>query len=285
MGSEKADWDAFAIALAQQYRGFREGDYVGDDGLLRCSQCHTPKEAFVNFPNRPDFKAPISCQCQQEHEKERREQSQIARVERIAQNHWSEQARWFCQDNLHSPKASTACREYVCNWDAMYRENVGILFYGPVETGKTFLATCIASELLKRGVPTFVTNVTTIIDRMSAFDNSDYVHDLCKWHLLVIDDIGASRDTSTANERLYSAINARVACGKPMIVTTNLAIDKMVDPNNVTMQRIYSRVKGACQIPLLLDGESQRERVFKEKQGLARRLLFGRGNKSGDRNG
>ena len=43
-------------------------------------------------------------------------------------------------------------KRYVNNWQQVKAENLGLLFWGDVGTGKSFLAACIANGLLDQGV-------------------------------------------------------------------------------------------------------------------------------------
>jgi len=280
------DLEPYAIALAEQHRNVREGDYVGSGGLLMCGKCRTPKETLVDFPSRKGFKAPCMCECEAASSARTASHKRIKRVERIAAMYWTEPACWFSQDDGLNSGVSTACRRYVKHWNEMRDSNTGILFHGDCGTGKTFLASCIASELLLVGVPTFVTNVPAILKALKNSRNEEeVVRDLCKWHLLVIDDIGTQRDTSYGLEQLYSAINARVASRKPLIITTNLSMSELKDArdakNNpcIELKRIYDRVIGACQIPLLIN-TPRREQIHNEKREAARKILFGQGETS-----
>jgi len=266
------------MELAEQARNEAPEDYRGDDGLLYCGRCFTAKEFNLDDPNLPRIKnAPTPCKCQKEAENREKEAKSIARVERIARTHWSENAKWFSQDNGHLPKVSDVCRRYVEQWQEMCQSGTGILFYGDVERGKTFMATCIASELLKRGVPTYVTTVSRIISQMGgAFEGEDFLHEVCKWSLLVIDDVGTDWGSAFTTSRTFDAINARVACGKPTIFTTNLSLDDMTNEADIAKRRIYSRILGACPIKLMLDGTPQRQQVAERKRQSAIRSLFRR---------
>ena len=47
-----------------------EGDYTGEDGLLYCGKCHTPKEAYFEDGHAALFgrdRHPTNCACQQKH--------------------------------------------------------------------------------------------------------------------------------------------------------------------------------------------------------------------------
>lgn len=47
---------------------------------------------------------------------------------------------------------------YVEQWQTMRTENIGLLFWGGVGTGKSFLAGCIANALMEQEVPVLITN-------------------------------------------------------------------------------------------------------------------------------
>ena len=55
-------------------------------------------------------------------------------------------------------------KSYVDNWEETKRNHIGCLFWGPVGTWKSFIAGCIANELLKQEVTVKMSNFNTIID-------------------------------------------------------------------------------------------------------------------------
>ena len=67
----------------------------------------------------------------------------------------------FENDNGRSPQMHHAHR-YVEQWQAMRSENLGLLLWGGVGTGKSFLAGCIANALMKQKVPVRMTNFARI---------------------------------------------------------------------------------------------------------------------------
>ncbi len=58
---------------------------------------------------------------------------------------------------------SDAVMHYVDNWEKMQRNHIGCLFWGPVGTGKSYAAGCIANDLLKREVTVKMTNFNTTL--------------------------------------------------------------------------------------------------------------------------
>ena len=52
-----------------------DGDYTGEDGLLYCGKCHTPKEAYFEDGRAALFGRdwhPTNCACQQKRYEEKR---------------------------------------------------------------------------------------------------------------------------------------------------------------------------------------------------------------------
>ena len=113
------------------------------------------------------------------------------------------------------------------HWEDAARKNIGLLLFGDVGTGKSFLAGCIANALLEQDVPVLMTNFPTILNRMTGLfgsDRADFLADLNAYDLLILDDLGAERGTEYALEQVFAVIDARYRSRKPLIVTTNLTL-------------------------------------------------------------
>lgn len=86
--------------------------------------------------------------------------------------------------------------EYVTNWQKMKENHMGYLFWGPVGTGKSYLAACIANALLEKEVTVKMTNFNTILnDLFAAEDKTEYLRSLNGYELLIIDDLGVERSS------------------------------------------------------------------------------------------
>ena len=57
-------------------------------------------------------------------------------------------------------------KEYTANWNDMKKNHIGFLLWGPIGTGKSYIAGCIANALLNREITVKMTNFNTIIDDM-----------------------------------------------------------------------------------------------------------------------
>lgn len=108
------------------------------------------------------------------------------------------------------------------------RKNINLL--GKTGTGKTFLASCFASECLRRGrTVVFVTAFSFVrraLDYHTAFagDKADGFTPLIDADVLVIDDLGTeSTYKNVTLEYLYHVVNERQIHGKTTVITSNLS--------------------------------------------------------------
>lgn len=263
------------------------GDYTDEEGFLCCGSCGERKEMDVSVPPdlRPSgvMRVRQNCRCERERleaeEKTRREREFQARMERLRRDGITDPAYLkytFGQDDRRNPEVSDVCLKYVQNWDEMKADNIGILFYGDVGTGKSFLACCIANALLGRLVSVSVTNFPRILNTLQGtFDDERQkrIDRLQQYSLLVIDDLGVERDTAFSVEQVYNVIDTRARSGKPLIVTTNLSMKDLQNPPTLAHSRIYDRVLEMCPIRLKLTGESRRVSNANDRKDKARRLL------------
>ena len=150
-------------------------DYVAEDGLLYCGSCKTPKEAF--FPNGKKLfgrdRHPAECRCRQatreKQEKEERARLHYEKVQRLKLQGFTDWAmqRWtFANDHGQNPQMQLAQR-YVAHWPEMREKNVGLLLWGGVGTGKSFMAGCIANALMEQEVAVCMTNFARIMNELN----------------------------------------------------------------------------------------------------------------------
>lgn len=280
--------DIMAGMIQKSLQNEEPGDYYGEDGFLYCGKCHTRKQHEITLPADGDgterkVRVGIACKCQaavleaEERERERKDFEQ--RMEALRRDGITDPAylRYtFAQDDRRNPDVTDVCLRYVQNWKEMKAENIGILFYGDVGTGKSFLACAIANALLGRLVSVSVTNFPRLLNAIQGtFDEERQrrIDSLQRYSLLVIDDLGVERDTAFSVEQVYNVIDTRARSGKPVIVTTNLSMKDLQNPPSLAYKRIYDRVLEMCPIRLKMVGESRRAGNANERRDLARRLL------------
>ncbi len=169
-------------------------DYIGEDGLLYCGKCHTPKEAY--FPEGKELfgrdRHPAECDCQRAAREQRQAAEEHRRhveaVENLKQRAFADSAmqQWtFENDNGRNPQTGIA-RRYAEHWEEMQAENIGCLFWGNVGNGKSYLAGCIANALMEKEVPVYMTNFAVILGDLSPgfTGRNEYISRLCRYPLL-----------------------------------------------------------------------------------------------------
>lgn len=241
------------------------------DGLAHCATCHEPRQHKINIGGQ-DILMKRACSC---------EMTQYAAqaAEAAERDHWhrvrgmravgipdTEMRKWtFAADDGIHPEQSAKIRRYVSVWEDMRRDNVGLLFWGDVGTGKTYMAACVANALIDRLIPAYVTGFSKIInDLWNAENKTAYIDRLCRYELLVIDDLGAERQSEYAQEIVYSVIDARYRARRPLIVTTNLTLDEIRKPGDLSCRRIYDRILELC-VPIGFKGTSRRADILRRK--------------------
>jgi DNA replication protein DnaC len=219
------------------------------------------------------------CQCRREREiAEEKQRKKMERVSKLRANgiHDANIRNWnFENADKANPKLMDKAHRYCDKWTEMHDENIGLLLFGNVGTGKTYIAACIANALIDRGIPVLMTNFPKILNDLSGFkeeDKNSYINSLNEYELLIIDDLGVERQSDFALEQVFSVIDSRYKNGQPLIVTTNLSMEDLKAPASMKEKRIYDRILEMT-IPIKVDGLSRREQLHKDKLELAKELL------------
>lgn len=262
------------------------GDYTGPDGLLYCGKCHAPKQQLVDFSDKADRselrKCAVACKCMENRIMQEQEekacdlfkQEMERRLSAFPVSDASYSRCTFAEDDSPQSKISQFCRQYVEDWSTVRANNLGILFTGGVGTGKSFYACAVANALLERRVPAVVTNFPRLLNILqSSRERQAVIDHLQEYELLVIDDLGAERDSSYAAEQIYSIIDARWRANLPLIITTNLSVRELQEPDSMQFKRIYDRVLEMCTSRLVLTGESRRAGRAEKRRKIARDLF------------
>ncbi len=253
------------------------GDYYGDDGLLICWLCGTHRECRMEFFGELQI-VPCACKCRDEAytkaEQERKEEQRRLRIQRMrVEGIQDDSLRGVSFADADDSDTMQKCKAFVEHWADIYRENTGLLMTGPVGTGKTFAAACIANALIERGVPVLMTSFPVILGT-SKYDLNDVIRQAQEYDLIIVDDLGAERDTDYSLEIMFQFVDARYRSGKPMIVTTNLSPQEMRKTTSLALSRIYDRVLEMC-LPMVFTGGSRRAARRKEKYGILRDIVYG----------
>lgn len=230
-----------------------ETDYI-KDGLLHCGMCNEPKECVITIM---DIKRTVPCLCKCGEEERTRKADEVRRDEErryirdLRSKGFSKEemkSYTFDLDDKFNPKISQVAKNYANNFSLMKKKGKGLIFTGNVGSGKTFLACCIANDLIDKGHSCLVTNFSELINRLTGMyeGKQDYLDELNQYELLIIDDLGAERSTDYVDEIVWNIIDARYRKGLPMIITTNLNYTDLSNPKNTSRARVYSRLLEMC---------------------------------------
>lgn len=248
--------------LSSKSNNVEEGDYIGEDGLLYCGKCHTRKQSRINIlgEERTPF---CMCKCKAEKVKEEERRREIAKkAEEYRDNAFDdrEMLNWtFANDDGGNERVTNAMKRYCDNFSVFVKQGKGLLLYGDVGRGKTYAAVSVVNELINRGYPCKATDFKRIENDLNDRNTqrNAYLDEFRKYALLVIDDLGAERKSEYMQEIVYNVIDSRYRWGLPFIVTTNLSIEEIKSPTDMSFKRIYSRILERCH-PVLVDGKDRR---------------------------
>lgn len=143
-------------------------------------------------------------------------------------------------------KVVAGCKNYIRHFS---KNHDNLLLLGNTGVGKTFLANCIAKELLDRGNTVIYLTAFRLFDILeknkfskdedSTYEAStrfDYILDC---DLLIVDDLGTELNNAFTNSQLYLVLNERLLRQKSTIISTNLTLPNI---NSVYGERVFSRI-------------------------------------------
>lgn len=248
-----------------------EGDYTGEDGLIYCGKCNTPKQCRP-MADVPSFTPKCLCRC--EIEKRAKEEQERKQAEIRLEIEHNRKAGikdvkilqyTFENDKYPQSETSQRLRKYCKEYKQAFDNNIGLLLWGNVGVGKSYYAGCIANYLLDHGIKVLCTTFPKILNGLfNADDKNEYINSIVSYPFLIIDDLGTERGTEYAVEQLFTLIDERYKSNKPTIITTNLNPRDMVDVEEIQYKRIYSRITEMC-VPLYVKTEAQRTATAKTK--------------------
>lgn len=204
-----------------------------DTGYIGNEKCHCFKQAIVDLVySQSNIKSVLEKENFDSYTLDYFSDEQVDPVSRMT-------------PRANAQRVLKASRMFIDTFDTSYRN---ILLYGNTGVGKTFLANCIAKELLDRGhTIIYLTSfqLFSILEKQAfqkdeegqeADNQLSYILDC---DLLIIDDLGTELSNSFTNTKLFLVINERHLREKSTIISTNLPIESL--KTNYS-ERIYSRI-------------------------------------------
>ncbi len=258
-------------------------DYTDDDtGLLMCGQCHTKKQKKISFLGEERI---VGCLCrcvaeklEKEHE-EYRVKEELLNIQKMKSAGLQDRTFYnYTFDRCDASQENVVyAKRYEEHFSEMAQTGQGLLFWGNVGTGKTFLAGCIANALLEQKIPVLMTSFPKILNALGGLyssERNEYLASLNRYTLLVIDDMGTHRESQYTVETIYTVIDERYKSGKPFIITTNIQLDALKSPQDVEHARIYDRIMERC-MPVFFGGKNYRSELGQGNRDTAKKILTG----------
>lgn len=254
--------------------------YTGADGLLYCSKCHTAQQSRIEVFGIIKT-VPCVCKCMQEarqlEEERRARRERMQEIKRFRDMGFTDKdmaAHTFAQDDGANPALIRAAHAYVDHFKDFRKEGKGLLLYGSVGTGKSFVAACIVNALIDMGYPCLMTNFSRLIDSVNAEWGERQMHldGLSRFELIAIDDLGVERDSSYTNENVTVIVDSLYRAKVPLIITSNYTPKQLTGEEEIRRKRVYDRLLERCH-PIEVTGESRRKEKGRKDYATMRDIL------------
>lgn len=267
------------VQRSQKANPINKGDYTDENGLWYCGKCNTAKQTEITVLGK--VRRPFClCKCGEEKQKaEEEERERVKHEERVKELRRvgfpdAEMRNWtFANDDMENEQITKAMKRYVENFPELMKQGKGLLLYGDVGRGKTYASCEVANALIDKGYSVLVTNFARIVNTLQGtFEKQEYIDSLNSYALLVVDDLSSERDTEYMNEQIFQVVDARYRANLPMIITTNLTINAIKNPDSITKKRICDRILEKC-FPIEVKGQNRRHKAVRDSYGDMKELL------------
>ncbi|MFA9466548.1 MAG: ATP-binding protein [Velocimicrobium sp.] len=163
-------------------------------------------------------------------------------------------------------KILSDCKQFVSDFGTSYSN---LLLYGNTGVGKTFLANCIAKELLDTAHTVVYLTAFELFDILEknkfskSYDEKSEMNEKFQYilhsDLLIIDDLGTELVNSFSSSQVYLCINERHLNQKSTIISTNLSLD---DISSVYSERVFSRIISDYQLLKIVGEDIRLKKAF-----------------------
>ncbi len=139
------------------------------------------------------------------------------------------------------------CKKYA---ETFSKHSKSIFMNGMTGLGKTHLSLAIANEVIKKGYGVIYVSAPILLSKLEKEyfsknkENSTTEDALSECDLLIVDDLGTEFTTQFSSKAIYNIFNSRLLLGKPVIVNTNLTLDKL---EKIYTERFVSRIIGEAE--------------------------------------
>lgn len=224
-----------------------------DTGYIENKKCHCFKQAIVDLVySQSNIKRAIAM-----------ENFNTFSFDYYSNDYAEETTKLTPFANAH--KVVDTCKSFIQSFDEKY-EN--LLLYGNTGVGKTFLANCIAKELLDNAHTVIYLTAFQLFDILekNKFKKNDDNYEaenqfnyILDCDLLIIDDLGTELNNTFVTSQLYLCINERHLKQKSTIISTNLSWN---DLNSNYSERIFSRITSNYSLLKIVGDDIRLKKAF-----------------------
>lgn len=208
--------------------------------LYSCDKCQDRGYIY-----NPATNSARTCECE-----ERKRYQKMLTESGISEHFQQIGFKEFEANTAIQKSAKKNAMDYVKNFSKLEIEkNNSIAFLGSCGSGKTHLSIAIANNLMAKNVGVLYMPYREVITRLKQLVTNDiaYEAEINKYktaRVLLIDDFAKGRTTESDVNIMFEIINYRYLNSKPIIISSELTINKLLDFDEAVGSRIIEMCKG-----------------------------------------
>lgn len=224
-----------------------------DTGFIGSEKCHCFKQAIVDIVySQSNIKTAIAS-----------ENFSVFSYEYYPDDFTESSTKLTPRENIR--RVVEVCQSFIDHFD---KDFSNLLLYGNTGVGKTFLANCIARELLDRAHTVIYLTAFQLFDILEknkfgkgeeSFEPQNQFDYILDCDLLIIDDLGTELNNSFVNVQLYLCINERYLRKKSTVISTNLSLDNI---NTIYSERVFSRIASNYTLLKIVGDDIRLKKLF-----------------------
>lgn len=281
---EKMTFDLHLTPIDTKYFAPRPDEYL-DGGLPHCKKCKGARYTAVQGNNGEIHLFRTLCVCQKmANDKKREEEEKQAELAffKWQQGKAGVPNKYFDASLINTLIDKTqgvfiSCENYIKNAKVCFENNLGLYFYGPNSSGKTYLTVCICNELIKKGYKCLFTSIAAIVGSIQkSFGSGDdklstVLDDMRSYDFVFFDDLGkesiGDRKSAYNSRIMYEIINARYNAQKPTIFSSNYSLNDLIAVLGIDRATV-ERITEMSVKTIKLEDKNYRKEIREQKQSF-----------------